>query len=159
MTSAILVSEAGGAFRNVATETLRILIEEREGLGKAIDVDREAAQAELREILDGHALALSELTINGAFDLIEMQRGSVYDPEIYAEVIRQLDDAQLAAEAEAIADRAAVIVGQIQRRKALIESLAIASQSVVRGVLSTALIGGLAAAGLPIIPVAPPVAS
>ncbi len=148
MSSDVLVTGGGGDFRDMATRAIEVLIVERDGLDQPVDIDLDAAKEELETILDEFPEAIAELSVNAAFDLIEMQRGAVYDVVMYNQALHQLDNAALVAEAEAVADAAAEKLGRIQRRKALTQRLAYASQTVARGVLVTAIARMFESAGL-----------
>lgn len=145
------------SFRDGVIAVMDSLIVDDQSLDQPIHVPLDTAKLELDVILSQHASAIAELTINGAFDLIEMQRGDAYDPLLYSRIIATLDNASLVAEAEVIADDAEMKVARIARRKELAQRLSWASQTVARAILITVIRIGLGAMGIPPFPIPFPV--
>lgn len=146
-----LVSDGhNDALRDAATEAISVLITDRDQIDQPLDIDFEKAKGELNDILDTHAGAIAELTVNGAFDLIEMQAGAGYDVGRYTMMLKTIDTERLIAESEAIAEGAESRVGRIVRRRELVLRLAYVSQAVARGLLVTVIARGLAGGGVAI---------
>lgn len=126
------------AVRSISTAALAALIANRDNIEGLVEVDEQAAQAELDRILTEHSAAIAGLTVSEVFRLVAAT--SEHDPAAYQDFLRALSDEALAAEAEANADELQGILEGLAAKRALVDDLKATAFQVVRGALVAALI-------------------
>lgn len=130
--------------RNLSSAALAALIANRDNIEGLVEVDEEAAQAELDRILTQHAPAIAGLGVSEVFRLV----GAVADPDpaAYERFVKALSDEALAAEAEANADELEGLLAALASKRALADDLKATAFVVVRGALVAALVAAFPAA-------------